>query len=98
MGELDPKSKEFIIWVMDQLGTEEQYWELVSLVIKQLRTWYYDQTVEQFMDKLEAKMIEGAKEHGEPKINPDSIQKEINNEAIDLIGWNLMLSYAKLNK
>jgi hypothetical protein len=89
MSEIDTESAEFIDWAMTELDDHTHYETMLS-EIKQRLDNFYAQPKEVIMPHLKAKMTRGAHEHGAPSHPTTYINEEIDNEYIDLLGWELV--------
>ena len=87
---IDEESKEFIKWSINRLSDKEFYREMLERIESQMQALYGAENDLQLLRLLEAKMIAGAREHGKPLTDREQIAKEIQQELLDLIGWNMV--------
>ncbi len=90
LDQVDPKSRKFINWTFQE--TDQELINLINHVTEQARVWLTDHMPE-FREKLRAKMIKGALEHGQPLQDVSKIDKQLEDEYIDLIGWTQVKKY-----
>ena len=86
---LNEESRKFIAWTREQLANPDNYERLITQIISGVIA-YYAQPKELILSKLEEKLVKGGIEHGEPNYSLDFIIKELENEYIDLIGWEMV--------
>lgn len=86
---IDDESKEFILWATTNLNDPE-FFTLISCLIQAQVTAFLGKDRNQIISKLKKKLTLGAKEHGSPTKPIPTITKELNQEFLDLIGWNMV--------
>lgn len=84
-----PLSRAFHKFAMMYLNEYGARYVLVQEASRNLQQFWHDPNP-QIMKRIEEKMVKGAIEHGEPKMAVDSIQKEIEDEIIDIVIWMLL--------
>lgn len=86
---IDSESSQFIAWAMNELDDLNHYQTMLKEIKSRLDS-FYAQPKSTIMPQLKAKMIRGAREHGAPTHPVQKINEEIDNEYIDLLGWELV--------
>lgn len=94
MEELDQKSQEFIKRTLAKLEDNKEYLALVNEVMYQTFRFYMDTPKTVIIELAKEKMINGAKEHGEPKTDPVALTREVRMEDIDKLVWTAMFMEA----
>lgn len=95
MKELDEESKQFIEFALKRL---EDFTFRKVLVIKAIYKFTkYINTVD-LEKKVKAKLVKGGLEHGEPIYSQNEIKKELEDEFLDLLGWQLVSLWQKNRK
>jgi hypothetical protein len=85
---IDPESKAFIKWSLKRLSQPDYYYLVTSLIETQVKTFLHSNP--QLIPSLKQKLSKGAREHGKPSYSLGQIEQELNNELLDLIGWNML--------
>lgn len=93
---IDNKSEEFIKRSINKLRDDKEFLIFIGKVMSQTFDFYMDTPREMLLKLLEDKMRQGAIEHGTVQTNPMNILKEVRNEDLDKLGWNLMLDEAQI--
>lgn len=86
---IDDESKEFIKWATTNLN-DPDFFTLISCLIQAQITVFLGKDRKTIIKNLKKKLIIGAKEHGAPTKPIPTITKELNQEFLDLIGWNMV--------
>ena len=81
-------------WAVSQI-TPENKLKLIAEILIDIGNYYSSIPIDELRDKLEEKMNIGFKEHGALNKTVEEINKEIENEYLDLIGWSLARRYIK---
>ena len=97
MAELNEESKKFISWVESELDDPIKYEKIISQIVAGVLA-YYGQPKHIIMEKLKEKLTKGGMEHGEPIYPLEFVLKELENEFIDLLGWELVAYYNQPEK
>lgn len=95
MDELDEASKKRIDNLEKLLLDDKFFRELVGRVMSQTFNFYFDTPRPTLIRLLREKMINGAKEHGPADLDQIKLLKEIRNEDLDKLGWNIILEETK---
>lgn len=94
---IDTESKNFIKWAMTRLDDRDFYNSMVRKIQMQLNNYYRKSSRRVVLTHLKRKMELGAIHHGEPEKELKLLHEEINEELLDLIGWNMLILWS-LNK
>lgn len=95
--DIDPESKLFMEFVKENLATREAQFQIINEVLFKARI-RLSQDPKVTMKHLQAKLIKGAHEHGAPIYDDYRLQREFEDECLDLIGWTLVERYNKLER
>jgi len=95
-GKITPQAADFIDWAVREMEDPASYAEAIAQVQQRVVQFYaqYDQA--ELVKRLHAKVIIGAKEHGEPYYPAEQLKTEIENEYVDLLGWMLIERWNKM--
>lgn len=94
--EKESESDKFIEWAIHSLQ-DEAYFSSVLLRIKKQQEDFYQSNRASLLRNLHEKMKKAGKEYGDPQSDFGKIKTEIENEMLDLIGWNMIYAW-KLKK
>jgi hypothetical protein len=87
---LGDDSREFIDWSMDYLADEDIYNEFIADCVSKFEA-YLSRNPEDIKARLKEKFIIGGYEHGNPsKYTQEQVQKEVEMEYDDALGWPLV--------
>jgi len=90
---IDQESKNFIKWSMEKLEDEEFFFMMMKR-IKSQQVNFYRTPRKRLLQILRTKMEEGAQHYGEPIKSSRRLRREIREEFLDLIGWNMLTFWA----
>lgn len=90
----DTESKKFIEWTKKHL-TDPDYFLLLSCLIERQLSNFLNGDKEKLLTALTEKMKKGALEHGKPSHSQEEVHKELQQEFLDIIGWNMVLLWDK---
>lgn len=91
---IDTESKQFIKWSREHL-TDPDYFSLLSCLIDRQLWNFLNGDKQKLLSALTEKMKKGALEHGKPSHSQDEAQIELQQEFLDIIGWNMVLLWNK---
>lgn len=91
---IDGESKHFIKWAREHLS-DSDYFLLLSCLIEKQLSMFLNGDKEKLLTALTEKMNKGALEHGKPSHSQKEIHKELQQEFMDIIGWNMVLLWNK---
>lgn len=91
---IDEESKYFIKWTLDMLSNPRFFIALSGIIEKQLFS-FLQGNHSTLIKKLKRKLRKGALEHGAPSYSLRKAKKELEQEFLDLIGWNMILLWNK---
>lgn len=81
-------------WASEKLSNDHFYLHLTKKIVSDLEQFYSQENKEYLLKQLIEKMIKGSREHGTPN-NEDEIKLEIEQEMLDLVGWNLVKMWVR---
>lgn len=91
---IDAESKRFIKWTEKHLSDPDYFSLLSCLIDRQLSNFLHGdrkKLLAALMEKLEKR----AREHGKPSYTKEHVLGELQQEFLDLIGWNMVLLWNK---
>lgn len=91
---IDGESKKFIKWTREHLN-DPDYFLLLSILIERQLSNFLNGDKENLLTTLTEKMKKGALEHGKPSHSQEEVHKELQQEFLDIIGWNMVLLWNK---
>ncbi len=91
---IDAESKNFIKWTIQHLNDPDYFMLLSCLIDRQLSN-FLNGDKEKLLAELTEKMKKGALEHGSPTHSQEEAQNELQQEFLDIIGWNMVLLWDK---
>ena len=90
---IDPNSLAFMEYVLEQWRDEKYVDRLFAGIRKEIKE-FLRKDKEEILKLLMAKLQRGAVDHGNPlEYTPEEIEKEIDEERIDLIGWGFLRKF-----
>jgi len=91
---IDSESKKFIKWTREHLS-DPDYFLLLSCLIERQLSNFLNGDKEKLLAALTEKMNKGALEHGKPSHSQEEVHEELQQEFLDIIGWNMVLLWNK---
>lgn len=91
---IDAESKKFIKWTAHHLS-DPDYFSLLSCLIDRQLSNFLNGDRKTLLTALMEKLNKGAQEHGNPTYSKEEAQQELQQEFLDLIGWNMVLLWNK---
>lgn len=91
---IDGESKKFIKWTREHLS-DPDYFMLLSILIERQLSNFLNSDKEKLLTALMEKMKKGALEHGKPFHSQEEVHTELQQEFLDIIGWNMVLLWNK---
>lgn len=86
---IDAESKKFIEWTRKHLS-DPDYFLLLSCLIERQLSNFLNGDKEKLLTALTEKMEKGVLEHGKPSHSQAEVHEELQQEFLDLIGWNMV--------
>lgn len=91
---IDAESKQFIKWTREHLN-DPDYFSLLSYLIDRQLWNFLNGDKQKLLTALTEKMTKGAIEHGKPTHTKEQVLTELQQELLDLIGWNMVMLWNK---
>ena len=91
---IDAESKKFIKWTREHLS-DPDYFSLLSCLIERQLSNFLNSDKDKLLSSLMEKMTQGALEHGKPSHSEEAVNKELQQEFLDIIGWNMVMLWNK---
>lgn len=89
---VDRESQKFIQWSFEQIESDSDLDTMIKEVTAEAKKWLRSNRPA-LRALLFAKMVKGAKEHGAPQHTLKEVDKELEGEYLDLLGWNFIRRY-----
>ncbi len=87
---INSESKLFIQWSIGKLNEPAFYDYLASRLTEKLRVFLQKTDRQEILERLKQKLEAGGIEHGKPDYAFEKIERELELEMLDLIGWSML--------
>lgn len=92
--QIDLENQQYIDWTIEKLSDGQYLNEIIKKVISQISEYYRNKNKNQLLRELKTKMTFGAIEHGgKLPASYEAIEKELTQEYLDIIAYNMMLLF-----
>ncbi len=92
--QIDQENQQYIDWTIEKLQDKQYFDEIIKKVISQITEYFQNKDKTQLLRELKTKMTAGAIEHGgELPASYEAIEKELTQEYLDIIAYNMMLLF-----
>ena len=87
------EEEQFLAYAKAKLHDDAFMFDLVNKITGELLEFYHTSDRKTRLAKIYAKLEKGTREYGSPIYPPARVDQEIEEEEIDLVGWNLVKNF-----